>query len=87
MKIVMLIEAGMKLAKRFGLGVKDIKHIHNLFKKNKEANDTPEGEYDYARLVGTGVAVLSIVFGILYAFGVINEEVYAKLLEVFENID
>lgn len=87
MKIVMLIEAGLKLAKRFGIGVSDIKHLHKAFKKNKlEENDTPAGQYDYARLTGFITLAVALVSGIFYAFGKIDEEVYNKLLDVLNNI-
>jgi len=81
----MLIEAGLKLAKRFGIGMSDIKHLHKALKKNKEENDTPKGEYDYARLTGFITFAVALVSGILYAFGKIEEQVYHKLLEILEN--
>jgi len=83
MKIMLLIEAGAKLAKRFGVGVKDIKHLHKALKKNKlEKNYTPEGKYDYVRLAGFVSFSVSLLFGILYAFGKIDAEVYKKLMEI-----
>jgi len=82
MKIVMLIQTVLKLSKRFGIGLADVKYLFNALKKNKESNDTPEGEYDYARLLGLATSILSIIFGILYAFGKLDAEVYNKLIEV-----
>jgi putative Mn2+ efflux pump MntP len=82
MKIVMIIQTVLNLSKRFGVGLSDIKYLFNALKKNKEANDTPAGEYDYARLLGLATSILSIIFGILYAFGKLDAEVYNKLIEV-----
>ena len=83
MKFVMAIEAGMKLAKRFGVGVQDIKHLHKALKKNKlDPKDTPEGDLDYVRLAGFVSFLLSLVFGIAYAFDKIDAEVYKKLMEI-----
>ena len=84
MKIILLIQTVLNLSKRFGIGLADVKYLFNALKKNKEANDTPEGEYDYARLVGLYISILSIIFGILYAFGKIDPEVYNKLIEVLD---
>lgn len=83
MKIIMAIEAGAKLAKRFGIGIKDIKHLHNALKKNKEdKSDTPEGEIDYVRLSGFISFLLSLAFGIAYAFDKIDQDVYNKLMDI-----
>ena len=83
MKLMLAIEAGAKLAKRFGVGVKDIRHLHKAFKKNKlDPKDTPEGQFDYVRLAGFVSFSVSLVFGILYAFGKIDAEVYEKLKEI-----
>ena len=82
MKIIVLIQTILNLAKRYGVGIADIKYLFNALKKNKEANDTPEGEYDYARLLGLATSILSIIFGVLYAFGKLDAEVYNKLIEV-----
>jgi len=85
MKIIMAIEAGVRLAKRFGIGIKDIKHLHNAIKKNKQDPAvTPEGEVDYVRLSGFISFILSVAFGIAYAFDKIDQEVYNKLIEVLQ---
>ena len=80
----MAIQAGLQLAKRAGIGVKDIKHLHKALKKNKQdSTHTPEGEVDYVRLLGLLTTVAGIVAGILYSFGKIDAETYSKLMDVF----
>jgi len=84
MKIVMAIQAGLQLAKRAGIGVKDIKHLHKALKKNKEdESTTPKGEIDYVRLTGFLTTLLGLIAGLLYSFGKIDAETYSKLMEVF----
>ena len=83
MKIILLAETVVKIAKRFGVGVKDIKHITKALKINRaDTTETPKGELDYSRLLGFITTVVSIIAGVAYSFGKIDQEVYDKLIKV-----
>jgi len=83
MKIILFAEAAAKVAKRFGVGIKDIKHVTKALKINRvDTTETPAGELDYSRLLGFITTVVSIIAGVAYSFGKIDQEVYDKLIKV-----
>jgi hypothetical protein len=86
MKLLAIVTAAKRLApvaKRVLKGVKDIKHLHKAIKENKaDGSAVPVGQVDYVRMIALGATVLTLVFGILAAFGVIDSETYQRLLDV-----